>query len=448
MAKALKVVGLMNVQFAIQGDVSDPDDAVVYVLEVNPRASRTVPFVSKATGQPLAKIAARCMAGQRLNDQRGAKGQMLGEVIPPYFSIKEAVFPFNKFPGVDPILGPEMRSTGEVMGVGKSFGEAMLKSQLGAGSRLPTKGTVVISVKNNDKDRAVKVASELVDLGFQIAATRGTAAAIAAAGRAPAYRRQGQGRRDPARLHHSRRDAHGHCRLAPHPHRGHRQPGDLLHHDGRLRGRHRGAEAPGRPHGLVAAGIARRTALNWPHDAPAGCVGVFSHAPRARFLFAQDDPMATIPLTHRGAELLKSELQRLKSVERHAVIQAISEARGQGDLSENAEYEAAKDKQGFIEGRIAEIEGKLAAAQVIDPSKVDAGGRVVFGATVDLEEENGGHRVTYQIVGDDEADLKQGLISISSPIARALIGKESGDVAEVQAPGGNKSYEIVDVRYV
>ncbi|HSB21744.1 MAG TPA: carbamoyl phosphate synthase large subunit, partial [Burkholderiaceae bacterium] len=163
-------------------EVSEPGQAVVYVLEVNPRASRTVPFVSKATGQPLAKIAARCMAGQRLSDQRAPKGRALREVIPPYFSVKEAVFPFNKFPGVDPILGPEMRSTGEVMGVGRSFGEAMLKSQLGAGSRLPDKGTVVISVKNNDKDRAVKVAEELVDLGFQIAATKGTAAAIAAAG--------------------------------------------------------------------------------------------------------------------------------------------------------------------------------------------------------------------------------------------------------------------------
>lgn len=158
--------------------------------------------------------------------------------------------------------------------------------------------------------------------------------------------------------------------------------------------------------------------------------------------------MATIPLTRRGAELLRTELQRLKSVERHAVIQAIAEARGQGDLSENAEYEAAKDKQAFIEGRIAEIESKLAAAQVIDPGALDAGGRVVFGATVELEAEDGGQRVTYQIVGDDEADLKQGLISISSPIARALIGKESGDVADVQAPGGTKSYEIVDVRYV
>jgi transcription elongation factor GreA len=158
--------------------------------------------------------------------------------------------------------------------------------------------------------------------------------------------------------------------------------------------------------------------------------------------------MATIPLTRRGADKLKEELARLKSVERHAVIQAISEARAQGDLSENAEYEAAKDKQGFIEGRILEIESKMAAAQIIDPSTLDAEGRVVFGSTVDLEEEESGAKVTYQIVGDDEADLKLGLISISSPIARALIGKESGDIAEVQAPGGLKSYEIVAVRYV
>jgi transcription elongation factor GreA len=158
--------------------------------------------------------------------------------------------------------------------------------------------------------------------------------------------------------------------------------------------------------------------------------------------------MTTIPLTKRGAESLKAELHRLKTVERHAVVQAISEARAQGDLSENAEYEAAKDRQGFIEGRILEIEGKLAAAQIIDPSALDAGGRVVFGATVDLEEEASGAEVTYQITGDDEADIKQGRISIGSPIARALIGKEAGDVAEVQAPGGIKRYEIVEVRYV
>nr|WP_295076618.1 transcription elongation factor GreA [uncultured Roseateles sp.] len=158
--------------------------------------------------------------------------------------------------------------------------------------------------------------------------------------------------------------------------------------------------------------------------------------------------MATIPLTTFGAEKLKEELHRLKSVERHAVINAIAEARAQGDLSENAEYEAAKDKQGFIEGRILEIEGKLAAAQIIDPATVDAGGRIVFGTTVLLEEESTGAEVTYQIVGDDEADLKLGKISISSPIARALIGREAGDVADVMAPGGVKRYEVVEVRYV
>jgi carbamoyl-phosphate synthase large subunit len=179
MAKALKVVGLMNVQFAIQGE---SDEAVVYVLEVNPRASRTVPFVSKATGQALAKIAARCMAGTRLRDQVGLHGKPPVEIVPPYFSVKEAVFPFNKFPGVDPVLGPEMRSTGEVMGVGRTFAEAMLKSQLGAGSRLPTKGNVVLTVKNADKARTVKVASDLVNLGFTLSATKGTAAAIAEAG--------------------------------------------------------------------------------------------------------------------------------------------------------------------------------------------------------------------------------------------------------------------------
>ncbi len=157
--------------------------------------------------------------------------------------------------------------------------------------------------------------------------------------------------------------------------------------------------------------------------------------------------MATFPITKRGAELLKAELQRLKSQDRPAVIAAIAEARAQGDLSENAEYEAAKDRQGFIEGRIAEVEGKLAAAQIIDPSSLDAGGRVVFGATVELADEDTGDAVKYQIVGEDEADLKLGLINVGSPIARALIGKEEGDTAEVQAPGGVRRYEIVAVSY-
>jgi transcription elongation factor GreA len=158
--------------------------------------------------------------------------------------------------------------------------------------------------------------------------------------------------------------------------------------------------------------------------------------------------MATIPITKRGSEKLKAELHELKTVQRPWVINAIAEARAQGDLSENAEYDAAKDRQGFIEGRIQEIEGKLSAAQIIDPSTLDAGGRVVFGSTVELEEEASGDKLRYQIVGEDEADLKLGLVNISSPIARALIGKEEGDVAEVQAPGGIKRYEIVAVHYL
>lgn len=158
--------------------------------------------------------------------------------------------------------------------------------------------------------------------------------------------------------------------------------------------------------------------------------------------------MATYPITKRGAELLKAELHKLKTVERPAVISAISEARAQGDLSENADYDAAKERQGFIEGRIQEIDGKLSAAQVINPAEVDGAGRVVFGATVELEEEASGDRVTYQIVGEDEADLKKGLINIGSPIARALIGKEAGDTAVVIAPGGEKVYEVMAVSYV
>jgi carbamoyl-phosphate synthase large subunit len=178
MAKALNVVGLMNVQFAIQQtEVDGKTVDTVYVLEVNPRASRTVPFVSKATGLQLAKIAARCMVGQTLAQQGITK-----EIVPPFYSVKEAVFPFVKFPGVDTILGPEMKSTGEVMGVGTTFGEAFVKSQLAAGITLPTSGRVFLSVKASDKPRTVAVARDLVDLGFSLVATKGTAAVIAAAG--------------------------------------------------------------------------------------------------------------------------------------------------------------------------------------------------------------------------------------------------------------------------
>jgi transcription elongation factor GreA len=158
--------------------------------------------------------------------------------------------------------------------------------------------------------------------------------------------------------------------------------------------------------------------------------------------------MATLPITKRGCDTLKAELHRLKTVDRPYIVNAIAEARAQGDLSENAEYDAAKDRQGFIEGRIQEVEGKLSAAQIIDPTQVDAGGRVVFGATVELENDETGERVTYQIVGEDEADIKVGRVNISSPLARALIGKEEGDTVAVHAPGGEKHFEIVSVKYI
>ncbi len=157
--------------------------------------------------------------------------------------------------------------------------------------------------------------------------------------------------------------------------------------------------------------------------------------------------MSKTPLTVKGAEKLRAELHRLKTVDRPGVIAAIAEARSHGDLSENAEYDAAKERQGFIEGRIQEVEGKLGHSQIIDPLALDADGRCVFGATVDIEDQDSGDQVTYQIVGEDEADIKEGKISFSSPMARALIGKYAGDIAQVQAPGGLREYEILDVRY-
>jgi carbamoyl-phosphate synthase large subunit len=188
MALALNVVGLMNVQFAIQ-------NGTVFVLEVNPRASRTVPFVSKATGLPLAKIAARCMVGMTLGEQGLLENGATKEVVPPYYSVKEAVFPFIKFPGVDTILGPEMKSTGEVMGVGQTFGEAFVKSQLAAGVKLPKSGKVFISVRNSDKQASVQIGRELLELGFSLIATRGTARVLAENGvKVAAVNKVGEGR--------------------------------------------------------------------------------------------------------------------------------------------------------------------------------------------------------------------------------------------------------------
>jgi transcription elongation factor GreA len=181
----------------------------------------------------------------------------------------------------------------------------------------------------------------------------------------------------------------------------------------------------------------------------AGPAAFTENAPSGRFsTFCLGNDMSAIPLTVRGAERLQEELQRLKTVERPAVINAIAEARAQGDLSENAEYDAARERQGFIEGRIAELEGTLSNAHLIDPTSLEAEGRAVFGATVDIEDLDSGDRVTYQIVGDVEADIKSNLISVSSPVARALIGKSEGDVVEVVAPAGVREYEVLGVRYI
>jgi transcription elongation factor GreA len=458
MAGALNVVGLMNVQFAIQ-QIDGQD--VIYVLEVNPRASRTVPYVSKATGIQLAKVAARCMAGQTLAEQG-----ITQEVTPPYFSVKEAVFPFVKFPGVDTILGPEMKSTGEVMGVGKTFGEAFVKSQIGAGTKLPRPfkadgtptGKVFLTVKNGDKTPRRRGGPPAGGAGLRSGGhprhrrrhcRRRRAGQGGQQGhrRPPAHRGHDQERRNRAGHQHRGRAPQRHRRLAPDPHFGPAGPRDHLHHHRRRRSRGGGHEVRGPAGRDFRAGHARPTGrlspsrgIIRPHE-PAG-------RQRPAVCFWRTTPMATIPITKRGVEKLKAELHDLKTVQRPWVINAIAEARAQGDLSENAEYDAAKDRQGFIEGRIRELEGKLSAAQIIDPAALDAGGKVVFGATVELEDEDSGDTVRYQIVGEDEADLKLGLINISSPIARALIGKEEGDTAEVQAPGGLRRYEIIGVSYV
>ena len=431
---------------------------MVYVLEVNPRASRTVPFVCKATGQPLAKIAARCMVGQTLAEPEGRDGdRRRGD--PAVLQRQGSGVPVQQVPRASTRSSARRCARpARSWAPGRTFGEAMLKSQLGAGSRLPTKGTVCITVKNGDKARAVVVARDLHRAGL------------------PARRDQGHGGGD-------RRGRHRRCKAVNKVKDGRPHIVDMVkageiqlvfttvdetrtaiadsRHIRQAALAHRvtyytsmaGCEAAvegmkhqDRPGGDVAAGTARANCTKLRSTSPRpppGLLAAASFCPLQGFC-----TWPPFPSPQRGADKLKEELQRLKTVERHAVIQAIAEARAQGDLSENAEYEAAKDKQGFIEGRIQEIESKLAAAQIIDPSRSTPAARSCSASTVDLEDEDSGAKVTYQIVGDDEADLKLGLISISSPIARALIGKEAGDVAEVQAPGGLRHYEIVDVRYV
>ena len=385
----------MNVQFAIQ----DGDG-----LRARGESARLAHRAVRVQGDRRAAREDRgaLHGGRRRSTRRASRG----EVVPPYFSVKEAVFPFIKFPGVDTILGPEMKSTGEVMGVGETFGEAFVKSQLAAGVRLPQRGQGVHQrARRRQAARWWRSRATLLELGFALVATRGTAAALAAAGLPVTAGQQGGGGPAAHRRHDQER----------------RDRADRQHRRGQAdRGRATRARS-GRPRCRAASPTTRPSP-----GARAACVGMRHHASadaattcractrgcrplnmpfrlddarRLRPAFAgarllHPEIMSKIPLTVAGAELLRAELQRLKTVERPAIIQAIAEARSHGDLSENAEYDAAKERQSFIEGRIAELEGKLANAQIIDPKLLDADGRCVFGATVELEDvhaRRGGH---------------------------------------------------------
>ena len=417
LAKALNVIGLMNIQFAIQ-------NGIIYVLEVNPRASRTAPFVSKATGVPLAKIGARVMTGRKMKSMEN-----ISEVVPPYFSVKEAVFPFTKFPEADPILGPEMKSTGEVMGTGRTFGEAYAKAQAASGVTLPRSGVVLISVRERDKPGAVVLAKKLVEKGFEIAATDGTAKAITDAG-VP-------------------------CKRANKVREGRPHIVDMIKNDefAMIVNTTEGKTAIRESNSIRREAVHKRVTYYTTLAGALATCEALDHLDavevnRLQDLHKEAQVMKRTPMTLRGAEALRNELKRLKGEDRPRVIKAIAEARSHGDLSENAEYHAAREQQGFIEGRIGEIEAKLSTAEVIDTAGLTNTGKVIFGATVDLEDQDDGKRISYQIVGEDEADIKTGRISITSPIARAIVGKSVGDVVDVVAPGGKHSYEVMEVRYV
>ena len=407
----------MNVQFAIQG-------GIVYVLEVNPRASRTVPFVSKATGVPLAKVAARVMSGRTL-----AELGLTRERVPPYYSVKEAVFPFGKFPDADPILGPEMKSTGEVMGTGRSFGEAYAKAQAASGVVLPTRGVCLISVRERDKPAAVGLARLLIARGFEIVATHGTADMLEQSG--------------------------VQCRRANKVREGRPHIVDMIKNDeiSLIVNTTEGKRAIHESRSIRREAVARRVTYYTTLAAALATCEAIDHLAGGRGeppagSSQGSSGMKRKPLTAKGAAKLRIELRRLKSEDRPRVIQAIAEARAHGDLSENAEYHAAREQQGFIEGRIKQLEHELSHSEIIDVGDLAASGKVVFGATVDLEDQDDGSEVVFQIVGELEADVKLGLISITSPIARALVGKSEGDVVDVAVPGGTRAFEIVAVRYV
>ena len=445
LAKALQVGGLMNVQYAVK-------DGDIYILEVNPRASRTVPFVAKSIGIPIAKIAAKIMAGARLADFKLTQPKL------KHISVKEAVFPFARFPNVDTLLGPEMKSTGEVMGIDASFPIAFAKSQIGAGTILPSGGTAFVSVKDGDKPRVVEAVKRLSGLGFRIIATAGTQRFLA-------------GKNIPCekvnkvlegRPHIVDAIKNGEVQLVINTTEGAQALADsrslrreaLLHKVPYFTTLAGASAAALGIEALMGGQLEVRPLAILLHDrlteafvrgVPGNRRALILYCP-GRSTGALEVDMEKVPMTAVGYANLEVELKRLMSEERPRIIQAISDARTHGDLSENAEYHAAKEAQSLNEGRIAELEDKISRAEVIDVTKL-SGDTVKFGAQVKLVDEDTEEKKTYRIVGDAEADVKEGRISISSPIARALIGKSVGDTVEVTAPGGARSYEILKIMW-
>jgi carbamoyl-phosphate synthase large subunit len=431
LAAELHVIGLMNVQYAVR-------DGMVYVLEVNPRGSRTVPFVCKATGVPLAKLAMKVMVGRTLEELGFMEPRR-----PGHMAVKEAVFPFTKFPGVDVILGPEMRSTGEVMGIDADFGWAFAKSQSAAGVSLPTGGRVFISVKDQDKPAAVEIARRLHRLGFIIEATSGTAAHLAARGiPVETVNKVQEGR--PHIVDHIKNGAV--CLVV-----------------NTVGSKSSQVDSASIRREALQHGLPYFTTMPGARAAVMGIEAIMRSGLTIRSLQEYQNPppdpsslkgegkgrcggsMPT-PITKKGYEALKAELERLRKVERPKVIEAIAEARSHGDLSENAEYEAAKERQGFIESRINELERKLADARIIDTAGL-ASETVVFGATVVLVDVESQQRREYTLVGQDEADLKNGKISVQSPVGKALIGHRIGDQVEVVTPARTVEYVIREIRF-